>query len=270
MRIALVQTSPKLCEVEKNIARATALLQNLKNSNRQVDLIVLPELAFTGYRFQSPRQLTPYVETKTASPTRDWARGIAKDFQAQVLVGLPTQDEQRHNTAILISPTGEMLHEYHKHHMFWTDYVWGCTPGPSFRFTTLNFDCRAIRSTIGICMDLNPWEFRAPPNHYEFANFVLVNDIQLVLLPMAWLKSADDELDVNEPGISTLTYWAARLEPLVKDAKTRTVVICNRTGEENGAVYAGTSCALQFGGGNVVLLGLLARAEGILTVDVAL
>ena len=41
-----------------------------------------------------------------------------------------------------------------------------------------------------------------------------------------------------------------------------TVVICNRTGEEGGACYAGTSCVMRFcAGGRVEIVDVCGRAE---------
>lgn len=46
MRVACLQFSAKLGRVEDNIARANALLEESSISN--LDLLILPELAFTG------------------------------------------------------------------------------------------------------------------------------------------------------------------------------------------------------------------------------
>ena len=262
MRIAVVQTSPSLGAVEKNIARATALLADLPSQH--LDLIVLPELAFTGYNFQSPSQILPFIETRTLSPSCEWASEIARQYACSVLVGLPTQDTSRHNTASLINSAGETVHVYHKHHMFETDYKWACTPGPGFTHTTISFDGTPTLTSIGICMDLNPKEFIAPFNSYEYANYLLANQISLILLPMAWL------LPPTHDSLSIVDYWIKRLYPLMMDSKMRTVVLCNRTGEEEGAVYAGTSCVLRVGNGKVDVLGGLGREEGVLCVDVSL
>ena len=161
--------------------------------------------------------------------------------------------------------------------MFETDYTWGCTAGPGFGCLDFMVDGVAIRTSIGICMDLNPWEFRAPFNSFEYANYILENDITLTLIPMAWLlrrstdNDADDEdEDDDHPSHATLHYWIGRLQPLISSDKYRTVIICNRTGHEGGAVYAGTSSVLRFGRGEVSILGLLGRQEGILTVNLEL
>ena len=269
MRVAVLQTAPVLGAVEQNIARATALLAALPPS--QLDLIVLPELAFTGYSFQAPKDITPFVETKSKSPSREWAVRIAKEYRCSVLVGLPTQDENRHNAAVMVDSTGGTIHEYYKHHMYETDYKWGCTAGPGFSFIDFPVDGVPKRTSIGICMDLNPWEFRAPFNAFEYANYILENDINLILIPMAWLDPRTDPDDPQMPSHGTLNYWIERLKPLITDEKPRTVVICNRTGEEEtGAVYAGTSCAVRLGGGGFSILGLMGKEEGVLTVNLEL
>jgi len=54
MRIATLQFSPTLGEVEQNIARADALIEEAGLRERGVDLLVGPELGLTGaYQFLS-------------------------------------------------------------------------------------------------------------------------------------------------------------------------------------------------------------------------
>lgn len=270
MRLALLQTSPSLAALQQNIARATSLLNHVPREPT-LDLIILPELAFTGYNFQSPEEIQPFIETRESSPSREWAKRIAKEFGSSVLVGLPSLDNDiRYNTASLVDSTGEVLHEYYKHHMFSTDYLWGCQPGPNFSHTSLTIDGRSVRTTVGICMDLNPWEYKAPRTAYEFANYILANEIELILLPMAWLLPDDQDPSSLAVSESTLMYWIKRLDPIVWDTKIRIVVFCNRTGEEEGAVYAGTSAVCRVGNGEIHLLKVMGREEGVLVLDVEL
>ena len=56
MRIACLQFNPALGKLSDNIALANALLQ--ATSPQGIDLLVLPELAFTG-TISSPRPLLP-------------------------------------------------------------------------------------------------------------------------------------------------------------------------------------------------------------------
>jgi hypothetical protein len=63
--------------------------------------------------------------------------------------------------------------------------------------------------------------------------------------------------------MDTLSYWLARLEPIIR-AETEgeiVVVIANRCGIEGEAVYAGTSAVLGIQGGEVKVYGILGRGE---------
>lgn len=100
-------------------------------------------------------------------------------------------------------------------------------------------------------MDLNPfprssWTLDGGP--YELANHCVEHKSNILLLLNAWLDSKEEPETEND--YSTINYWAARLRPLWKGSdRTRptnddepsdhetTVIVCNRSGEENGAHY---------------------------------
>lgn len=210
------------------------------------------------------------IESRTDSPSTQWAKEIARKYACKVLVGFPLQFAgERRNAAVLVDSDGTVLHQYQKYHMFDTDYRWGCTSGPGFTNVILDMDGVPTKMSVGICMDLNPWEYTAPFSAYEYAKFIVDTNVSLILLPMAWLLPKGEDAGSLEPSESTFTYWIQRLHPLINDAKTRTVVVCNRTGQEDDAIYAGTSCVFRIGKGEVVVLGLLGRKEEILEVNVS-
>jgi protein N-terminal amidase len=70
--------------------------------------------------------------------------------------------------------------------------------------------------------------------------------------------------------MDTLSYWLARLEPLIR-AETEDeiiVVLANRCGTEDEAVYAGSSAVLGIHAGEVKVYGILGRGEKeLLVVD---
>jgi len=69
MKLACLQFNPRLGAVQHNIDRANALIQ-LRPS--QVDLLVLPEMAFSGYNFPSLEAIKPFLEPTTLGPTSRW------------------------------------------------------------------------------------------------------------------------------------------------------------------------------------------------------
>jgi protein N-terminal amidase len=48
MRIACLQFAPQVADVENNLTKADAILSEADSDDLDLDLLVLPELAFTG------------------------------------------------------------------------------------------------------------------------------------------------------------------------------------------------------------------------------
>lgn len=122
-------------------------------------------------------------------------------------------------------------------------------------------------------MDLNPYRFEAPWHAFEFAFHILEVRANLVIITMAWLTREDSKSFTrmpNEPDMDTLTYWAQRLEPVIRSESSEEVIVvfCNRTGMEGNAVYAGTSAVIGVREGEVKVYGLLGRGvKELLLVD---
>lgn len=123
-------------------------------------------------------------------------------------------------------------------------------------------------------MDLNPYKFLAPFDKYEFANHVINSQVDLVILPMAWLIAQSSgalvEIDnTQEPNLDVLNYWVQRLVPLIDQGhncgREITIVISNRIGAEGECNFAGTSVVLGLSKGNVKVHGCLGQGiEGLL------
>ena len=68
MKIACLQLAPELYRLDENMAKADALLEHVKPGD--IDLLVLPEMAFTGkLLFSRPLQHLsfPLLDTATTS-----------------------------------------------------------------------------------------------------------------------------------------------------------------------------------------------------------
>jgi protein N-terminal amidase len=127
-----------------------------------------------------------------------------------------------------------------------------------------------VRSTL---IHHSPYKFEAPWSAWEFAYHILHKQANLVILSMAWLTREDARSYTRtpkDPDMDTLSYWLARLEPIIRaeDVGEIIVVLANRCGVEEEAVYAGTSCVIGIDGGEVKLYGVLGRGEReLLVVD---
>ncbi|KAF3901745.1 hypothetical protein AA313_de0201839 [Arthrobotrys entomopaga] len=269
MKIACLQFDPQIGKVQENIQKADEILESslgIEDVQGKVDVLVLPELAFTGYVFASKEKIRPFLERTTSGITTQWAQSTSRRLGCYTIVGYPElavdyqpptnapwkpqvsdpfsetpieheDDEdkiQEHsfNACVVTSPDGEVVMNYRKTFLYSTDGLWA-SEGSSFGTLTLTFPTagqasdqstttppiKSVKVALGICMDLNPYRFRAPFNAYEFANHVLSSDAQLAIIPMAWETReyfTADQLKSNPEmrHSSTLRYWCQRLEPL--------------------------------------------------------
>ena len=142
-----------------------------------------------GYIYPTPSSILPYLEHPSSGPTFNFCAAQAKRLKCYVIAGCPlllpslvTQgtndsDTRNHpvgsNSALLVSPLGDLVTTYNKTHMYTSDLPW-CSPGSGF--LTLRLPPPLGKVTIAICMDLNP----SPPSSwssledgpYELAEYV--------------------------------------------------------------------------------------------------
>ncbi|KAI1971255.1 hypothetical protein LOZ53_003449 [Ophidiomyces ophidiicola] len=280
MKVATLQFSPTLGDVEGNIKRADAILDEASGRIIEgLDLLVLPEMIFSGYNFSSLRTISPYLEPTAAGRSSAWARSTARHLGCVVCVGYPeicttqsahveNQDyiqegAKRFNSLLIVDDSGNVLLNYQKRFLYYTDNSWALEGenGKGFLFlpgsTQGSSQREYIPAAVGICMDINPYKFIAPYSAYEFATHVLDSGAKIVILSMAWLTLLPAEELFSRAGVpdtDTFQYWIQRFWPLFTkddwDGEEIIVIIANRTGEEAGlegkdtARYAGTSCVI--------------------------
>ncbi|KAL8657909.1 MAG: hypothetical protein Q9226_001459 [Calogaya cf. arnoldii] len=165
MKIATLQFSPQLGLVSENIARADSILFSSSSSLHDIDILVLPELAFTGYNHPSLRSITPFLEPTSAGPSTEWAIRTARRLKCLVTVGYPELYSPTpppvstlkptmlnlglepetyytltaYNSTVTVNPLGEIVCHYRKSHLYYTDEVWAQESPDGFTTTELNF-----------------------------------------------------------------------------------------------------------------------------------
>jgi len=283
MRIACLQFSPRLGNIARNLERAETVISRAEPQD--IGLLILPEMAFTGYNFNSVNEINCHLEPTAAGPSTVWARSTARRLGCYVALGypeycahspsLPLGPVSRYNSAVLVSPKGDVLANYRKHFLFATDELWA-EEGPEGFFSG-DLPDGLGRLAMGICMDLNPRRFETPFEKYEFAHHILDSKADIAVMPMAWLTSQPAESVVDQaqiPDADTLAYWIQRLQPVLDQGgqgqSGETIfAACNRTGTERNACYAGTSAVVGVSKGNVKVYGRLGRGtEDLLVCDV--
>jgi len=189
-------------------------------------IIVFPEMATTGYVWESASKMIPFAESSTGA-TSTMLSSIAKHYGAWIICGYPEIDNDiLYNSALIISPSGERIANYRKCLLFETDFSWA-TAGD----TRVSIVSEYGIISPGICMDLNDDEFLA---------YVKQSRTQIIPFCTNWL----------EEGLDVHSYWKARL-----DSFDGYFIAANSWGEDSGISFCGQSAIIGPGGTIVARAG---------------
>lgn len=109
---------------------------------KEMDLLVCPEMFLAGYMFTSPADIKPFLEPPRIGRTSLFCRELATRYQCWVVGGYPElatgegeggdQGKPGYNSAVLVSPTGEVMGNYRKSFLYDTDKTWAREGESSF------------------------------------------------------------------------------------------------------------------------------------------
>ncbi|KAI5953976.1 NTA1 [Candida margitis] len=222
LKIAIVQINSLLGHPQQNITKIHNLLSTIKG--KFPDLVVLSELAITGYNFSSAKHIQPFLESPLKyGASLKFAHELSQKHHCFTVVGYPegvsigevngggSRDEQLiYNSCAVFNRGGDLIYNYRKTFLYETDEKWGCLENPDAKFTPIPLqfsaneerggDDTSVLANFGICMDLNPYKFEAPFNKFEFSAQSYHNRAKLIICPMAWLspQSPSIKLELNE------------------------------------------------------------------------
>jgi predicted amidohydrolase len=147
MRIGFYQFRPLFGKLERNTARVIDRLKGAK-----ADLVVLPELAFTGYYFKDRAELKTLAREPRRCPIVQSLTALCRDRHLQIVTGYAERAGDKYfNSALLIGPRG-IRRTYRKIHLFNEEKRW-FDPGD----TELGVDrVHGVRVGMMVCFD---WVF---------------------------------------------------------------------------------------------------------------
>lgn len=214
-RVAAIQYEPTLGEKEKNI---TDLLQFVEEAaQRNARLIVLPEMATTGYCWESRSEIAPYVEP-IPGPTTDRFQQLAAQYDCYITVSLaevdPTTDVY-YNSLALIGPHN-LIGTYRKIHSYISEPRWARDG---------DLDMPVWETPLGrlsglICQDAS---------FFEAARIPALRKADVLLFPTNWLEEKCPS-----------SWWMARaFENGVY------FIVADRYGIERGVQFSGGSCVID-------------------------
>ncbi len=119
MKIGYFQYRPIFGKVRHNLNKVVNRLSGVK-----AGLIVLPELAFTGYYFRDRAEVKTLAEDPKHSVTVDALKTLCKKQKFHIVTGFTEKSRDKYfNSALLIGPKG-VEHTYRKLHLFNEETRW--------------------------------------------------------------------------------------------------------------------------------------------------
>lgn len=113
MRVGYYQFRPLFGQPRRNVAKILAAL-----ADTTADLIVLPELAFSGYHFRDREEARALAEDPASSETVESLTALCLKRDLHLVTGFCERSGERvYNSALLIGPRG-VEHVYRKLHLF--------------------------------------------------------------------------------------------------------------------------------------------------------
>jgi len=113
MKVGFYQFRPLFGKTATNIKK---IVRTLKTT--EADLLVLPELALSGYYFKDAREAMSLAEDPNHSSCFDALKNLCHDRKFHIVIGFAEKARDKcFNSAALIGPQG-ILHVYRKLHLF--------------------------------------------------------------------------------------------------------------------------------------------------------
>jgi predicted amidohydrolase len=117
--VGYYQFRPEFGRVERNLRKVVSAIQAA-----DADLLVLPELAFTGYYFASREEAAKLAQPVAGSEIIAELSRIANERKMVIVTGFAEAEGAAiYNSSVMISPSGD-LHTYRKLHLFNREKEW--------------------------------------------------------------------------------------------------------------------------------------------------
>jgi 5-aminopentanamidase len=223
--VASCQLAPVVGDAEGNRRRTREAVEAA--AARGADVVVLPELAASGYVFRDAAELLATAEPLDGPAVRAWAE-LAARLNLVIVAGLAElgDDGRAYNSAVMVDATGPRA-SYRKVHLWDGEKTWGFTPGSA---PPPVVDTPHGRIGMMVCYDL---EFP------EWVRTVALQGAELLCGPVNWPLYPRPEGE--RPGEIVRMQANAAVNRMF-------VAVADRTGTERGQEWLGGSAILDADG----------------------
>ncbi|MRT25849.1 amidohydrolase [Enterobacteriaceae bacterium RIT697] len=212
IQVATIQFEPTLFRKEENVARLLTLATEAARDGAR--LIVMPEMATTGYCWQDRAEVAPFVETADG-PTSQAFAALAREFNCYLVFGMPERDavtDIYYNSALLVGPQG-LLGVHRKTHPYISEPKWAANGDVGHQV----FNTEIGNIALLICMDIH---------FIETARLAAMGGAQIICHISNWLAER-----------TPAPYWLTR-----GWENGCALIESNRWGWERGVQFSGGSC----------------------------
>jgi len=223
LKAGVVQFSPLYGRVVDNLGRLERLVD--EGAQKGARLLVLPEMAWTGYLWPRPSAILPFAEVAAQGPGQQAMAALAQKHGLWLAFGFPEKEGHNlYNSQGLVGPDGQLFSVYRKTHLFEADHWWAQPGDTGYRQWPTPWG----QVGSGICMDLN---FPDLADHHG------AQGTAVLAFSTNWL---DQNFDV-------VPYWEERLAGSDGVGFRGWGLFANRGGQEFGVSYRGQSSIFHQG-----------------------
>ena len=221
-RIAVIQFDPQvgLEHCDNNLCHGLELAEEAVHEG--ANLIVLPELANTGYTFETRAEAYAHAETLDDGPSvRTW-RAFAREHQIYLVAGFAERDGLKlYDSAVLFGPEG-LLGHYRKAHLWNQEKLW---------FTPGNLGFPVFETPIGRIGLMICWDVWFP----EVPRLLALQGADIICSLNNWVWTPPPLFDASGKCMASyLTITAAHVNNVY-------IAAANRIGSERGGRFLGCS-----------------------------
>ncbi len=231
MKLAIIQFAPIFGDLKSTLASLTNLMEKVK----EADLVVLPELANSGYNFNSKEEAFNLAETISDSVFIDFLQAKCKLYDFTIATGFAEKEKDNlYNSSVLLNADG-IIGTYRKLHLFMNEKK-------IFKQGNLGlpvFEIKGVRIGMLVCFD---WMF-----------------------PEVWRKLALKGVDIILHPSNLVLPYAQSVIPSYALVNRIFIATANRIGTEKELCFTGQSIIVSPKG---ELLAKANKGEEVLTVDI--
>lgn len=178
-RVGVCQYKPKLFAVSDNLKKLEDMLSPHAG---KADLMVLPELAPSGYVFSSKEEVLSVAEDPLDGPTATLFKKIAHRYETSFVIGFAEKCREKvYNSAMLVNPD-RSVKVYRKTHLFFEEKRWFLPGDTGFKVFKAKKD---VAVGLMVCFD---WIFP------ESARTLALRGAQIICHPanlvLPWCQQA--------------------------------------------------------------------------------